>query len=65
MTNELEPPIFEPRELADGSGFDVLVTWADNHVEHINQFLSFDDAQTWIDVESHIWLGRHPRTHLT
>jgi hypothetical protein len=58
MTNSVDAVTFEPRELKDGSGWYVLVTYPDGPPEHIPDFASEVEARDWIASNAQDWLKR-------
>jgi hypothetical protein len=61
MTTEKKQPTFVVRPLKVGPECYVLVTWADGLVEHVNGFLSAEEASRWIEADADEWLRKHPR----
>ena len=49
-------PKIEARELRDGSGWYVLVTWGDRPAEQVGGFPSEAEAQRWIAHSAKSWI---------
>jgi hypothetical protein len=56
MKTLTKKPQIEPRELRDGTGWYVLVTWGDRPSEEVGGFKSQAEAQNWIDHASAAWV---------
>ena len=52
-----KPPTMEPRELKDGSGWYVRVTWPTGAPEDID-FSTETEAVEWIRFKSSAWLAK-------
>jgi len=59
MMKPEKKPEMRPRELKDGSGWYVLVSWGSMPSEQVGGFPSEEEAQTWIDQYSANWLREH------
>jgi hypothetical protein len=57
MKQPIMKPDMEPRELKDGSGWYVLVTWGDRPSQQMGGFESEAEAQLWIDHDADGWLN--------
>jgi len=53
-------PTFEVRELKDGSGYYVLVTWPNGMEQQVYDFTNQEGAQFWIEHDTDAWLACHP-----
>ena len=49
-------PSFTPRPLKDGSGWYVVVDWADGDRLHVNGFRDEQEAKAWASTDQHAWL---------
>jgi hypothetical protein len=49
-------PTFEVRQLKSGLGWYVQVFWSYGQLEHVENFKSADEAQSWINNKSKGWL---------
>lgn len=49
-------PQMQPRELRDGSGWYVLVTWGDWPSEQVGGFLTEEETEAWIKHSAEGWL---------
>jgi hypothetical protein len=56
MKTFTKKPRIEPRELRDGTGWYVLVTWGDRPSEQVGGFNAQAEAQNWIDHTSAGWV---------
>jgi hypothetical protein len=56
MDKTQKKPEMRPRELKDGSGWYVLVQWADRPSQQVGEFQSEEEAQQWIIENSADWL---------
>jgi len=56
MMKPQKKPEMSPRELRDGTGWFVFVSWGDWPAEQVGGFPSQQEAQQWIDRDSSSWI---------
>jgi hypothetical protein len=56
MSKPAKAPRFEPRQLKDGSGWYVLVSWGDRPSEQTGSFATKVQAEEWVDETRDLWI---------